>query len=320
LEFPRLPHKNADAQKEAGVPRLFAYPIVGRAGLGNCLFPWARAELFARNSGARVLAPRWTTVRLGPYLRRDPDKRRYGGFFRAPHHCRGLSRWVIQAFGRRIKEEELDRLAIEFDDSQLPCVVEFRGMRNFFVRLLGEQDFLRSKLWEMTRESLRPDSAACEPQFIAMHVRRTDFLLDGSGTKLTPVSWFISMAESVRSDKSLRKIPIIVFTDSRVEEISELARMEGVRVQERQAAITDLLMLSHAGLLFASGWSTFGMWASFLGQMPTIYGPGKLHQRVQPGPETLEIELEEAAAIPERAFAQLVVRSESKQLQSVALR
>jgi len=47
---------------------LFALPIVGRAGLGNMLFPWARAEIFAKRFNARVLRPSWNTVRPGPYF------------------------------------------------------------------------------------------------------------------------------------------------------------------------------------------------------------------------------------------------------------
>ena len=79
----------------------------------------------------------------------------------------------------------------------------------------------------------------------------------------------------------LEQVPIVVFTDGRPEEVRELTELKGVRYHDRKPAITDLLMLSNADLLLASGRSTFSMWASFLGEMPTIYAPGKMQQRVQ---------------------------------------
>ena len=48
------------------------------------------------------------------------------------------------------------------------------------------------------------------------------------------------------------------------------------------SAIGDILLLSKASLLFASAHSTFSMWGSYLGGMPTLYYPGKMDQRVFP--------------------------------------
>src|ERR1700687_5853318 len=126
---------------------LYALARIGRAGLGNGLFPWARAELFVRRSDARMLAPYCTNFRIGPYLRQEPDKRRYRNFFRSAQHTRGVARACIMALGRRVSETRSDDLPLR-GSSILPRVVEFRGLGEFFAPLAGEHDFIRDRLWE----------------------------------------------------------------------------------------------------------------------------------------------------------------------------
>lgn len=290
---------------------LFALPRVGRAGLGNSLFPWARAELFAHQSGARILAPRWSGFRIGPYLRREPDKRSYTGFFQAPQYVSGLSRFVISTLGHRIPERDVaSALAHERNSSRRPIVVEYSGIDGLFAPLLGWNEFIRSRLWDMTAEALRSTAVYPRP-FIAMHVRRGDITRQGFSTseldavaQYTPIGWFVSMALAVRRCTALAAVPIIVFTDGDANEVADLCRVDGVRLHERAPAIADLWTMSQAGLLFASGFSTFGMWASFLGGMATIYAPGKLQQRVQAGDAgAVEIELPAGSDIPESAIA-----------------
>jgi hypothetical protein len=285
---------------------LYALARIGRAGLGNGLFPWARAELFARRSGARMLAPYWMNFRIGPYLRREPDKRRYRNFFRSAHHVRGFVRAYVTALGRRTSETQSDDPPLHGSAAR-PCVVEFHGLGDLFAPLVGEHVFIRDRLWEMTVPGLRVDAPADGPGFIAMHVRRGDLTRVGFSqdellrryAQYTPISWFVGMVGSVRRAPSLRDLPIVVFTDGTADELGGLLAIDGVRLAPRRPAIADLWQLTHARLLFASGYSTFSMWASFLGGMPTIYAPGKIQQRVQAGrAEPAELELEDGADLP----------------------
>jgi hypothetical protein len=108
-------------------------------------------------------------------------------------------------------------------------------------------------------------------------------------------------------------MPIVVFTDGSRSEVDALTAEDGIVVQEPRAAITDLLHLSQATLLFASGYSTFSMWASFIGLMPTVYAPGKLLQKVHASPDSegaCEIELAANAPIP-RQIADRVLAMQS---------
>ena len=57
---------------------LYAYPQVETTGLCNMFYPWARAVVWAKNNGAKMIAPNWVQFnRLGVWLRHERDKRTY---------------------------------------------------------------------------------------------------------------------------------------------------------------------------------------------------------------------------------------------------
>jgi len=283
---------------------IYAWPRIGRAGLGNSLLPWARAELFAARTGARILEPDWTSVRLGPYLRREADKRNYGGYFYTDAHVRGLAKLFVRAVARRVDENELN--GNEYAGRR-PLLVRFSGLGSFFTPLLGHAAFIRDRLWQMTRENLRPRSARRDHRFVAMHVRRGDITRQGftsrelaQVTQYTPLSWFVGMARAVRNCLSTRALPIVVYTDGFPDEVADLTKLPGVQLSPREEAIAALWAMSQASLLFGSGYSTFSMWSSYLGGMPTLYAPGKLAQRILGEREGgVELELAAGNAIPE---------------------
>jgi hypothetical protein len=296
---------------------LYAFPMIGGAGLGNELFPWSRAEVFARRFGARVLAPRWTRLRIGPYFRREPDKRRYAGALYSADHVHGFSRWFIQAACPRIDEGQPESVYVTAKATPLACVVAFRGTGDFFASLLGEHGFVRDRLWSMTAPFLRSPKGEIGVPYIAMHVRRGDLTRQGFSSntlkqvkQYTPLSWFVAMTRAVRQCRRLRNLPIVVFTDGSHDEVMGLCRLDNVQLRPRRHAMADLWAMSRATLLFASGYSTYGMWASFLGSMPTLYAPGKIQQRVQAGRAgSIELEVHEGDPIPlnvEAGVAELV--------------
>jgi hypothetical protein len=295
---------------------LYAAPRIGRAGLGNALFPWARAELFARDNDVPVIAPRWGGVRIGPYLRREPDKRRYGDFFDCPRHVHGWRRLALNAVGRVLKEGQPRQDYESARRSAHPHVVVFSGLGDLFDTLLTEHDFVRQRLWDMTRARLRPGRPGLP--FIAMHVRRGDITRQGFTTgelagvnQYTPLSWFVGMATAARRMAETQDRRIVVYSDGSATELAELSRLGGVQVRQGHPAIADLWSMSQASLLFASGHSTFSMWASYLGGMPTVYAPGKLQQTVQAGRVgAVEVEVAAGQALPRCVTSHLGFASE----------
>jgi hypothetical protein len=288
--------------------KLYALARIGRAGLGNCLLPWARAEIFARRTGAALLAPRWAQPRLGPWLRAEAVKRGYFGYFSSKGYLSGWKKLAVCAIAHRVDEHAAaDRLA----GRGRPVLVEFSGLGSMFAPLLEHRALVLERLRGITAERFQSAPVGEERNFVAMHVRRGDLTRQGyskqelgSVAQYTCLSWFASMVSAIRSAPTLRHLPVVVFTDGYPDEVSELTRMPGVRLRAPQPAIADLWALSRARILFASGNSTFSIWGSFLGGMPTLYAPGKLAHRVlacEPG--SLELELEEGAAIPDSVIA-----------------
>lgn len=282
---------------------VFALPKVGRAGLGNSLLPWARAEIFAARTGARILAPHWMTLRLGPYWRGEADKRHYEAYFRSDGYIGGINKLLLCLVARHVAENVV---IDDMDAGRRPLVVEFSGLQELFRPLLGSFSLIKERLWNMTIEGLRPTETEYGGRFIAMHVRRGDLTRQGISAEtlpdvaqFTPTSWFVHMVQAVRDAPGLRDLPVIVFSDGYREEIEELVSLPGVRLCERRAAITDLWTMSRACVLFGSGFSTFTMWASYLGGGPTLYAPGKMAQCVLDGRDgAIELELAAGDRIP----------------------
>ena len=94
----------------------FAYPLFEKydlgvvrllgPGLGNLLFPWARAVVACDRDGLTLIDPTWPSIKVGPLLRGEADLRFYGSLFRpAPHSVSGLRKLMLLLGSRRVSEE-----------------------------------------------------------------------------------------------------------------------------------------------------------------------------------------------------------------------
>ena len=101
------------------------------------------------------------------------------------------------------------------------------------------------------------------------------------------------------------KVPVWVFSDAADDEIQPLLALPGVRRVFFRSAVADLLAMSTAKVLVASG-STFSMWAAFLGRMPVIWPPNSKRQNLHGSNWEYEIELD--GPLPYRV-AELVKKS-----------
>jgi hypothetical protein len=88
-----------------------------------------------------------------------------------------------------------------------------------------------------------------------------------------------------------------VFSDGTDEELAALLALPAVQRRDYGSGLGDMLGLSRSKLLIASG-STFSMWGSYLGQVPTIWHPRKLLQHVLLEHPDREIEWAHGNALP----------------------
>lgn len=224
-----------------------------------------------------MLAPRWWRVRVGPYLRRERDKRRYDVLFRPSGWRDRLLRSAALVAMRRHPEPSALESRPEAGGLYL-----FRGLTGGFAPFVSRRSVVRSALLATVRPAFLPAPApeAGREPFIAVHVRRGDFSLPSS-TELhggghnyrIPIEWYVGALRALRAAVG-RAVPTLVFSDGSEAELAPLLSERRTALSRDRHAIVDLLKMSESGALIASG-STFSMWASFLGQVPAVWHPGQ---------------------------------------------
>lgn len=266
-------------------PDLLACAAVGRQGLGHCLFSWAHALLWSHRHHAELLPSNWMQPRIGPWLRRERDKRMYFLLFRPPTAAtvvRQARAWLVRP-----------KLASSFDRQggtrpQAGVLHVFRlGERldtpAVFDPMIGQHALVHEALRRMTRSRLLP--LAREAPFLAAHIRLGDFhrtnagdLAAGRKNTSSPIDWFVHAIASARGALG-EELPVRVFSDGSDEQIRPVLAMPRVERSMNASPITDMLDIAQARCLIASG-SNFSLWGSYLGQVPRVFHPGQKIARV----------------------------------------
>ena len=213
-------------------------------------------------SGAQMLAPRWWwPPRVRPLLKELPPFGEFAGHLyvrgiRAlPEYITGVRRTLVEATSRR---------EIRF----------FAGEAGQFRDLTGAHEVLHDALKRMATRRLQIDGA-----YIAAHVRRGDFARVTSeevrtrGAARTPIEWFVQAFRAVRQ-AAKSDVPLLVVSDGREADLRKLLDESNVHLVRTAAPLSDLLVLSGARVLLASG-SSFSAWGAFLGGMPVATHPGQ---------------------------------------------
>ena len=60
--------------------------FVWGGGLGNLLFIFARSIVLAEKINSQIIWPTWPSIKVGPWIRREKDKRFYGDLFKMMGH------------------------------------------------------------------------------------------------------------------------------------------------------------------------------------------------------------------------------------------
>jgi hypothetical protein len=282
---------------------LYGFAELGRFGLGHRLLAWARCVIWCRETGASMLAPGWLSIPVGPWLRRERDKRLYFLLFRSDVYVSGLERLRILATASRIEATDLTRTPLGNADKEQ--LVVFRNAiagdaDRFLPTFVHHHQLLASELRRMTRPRYVPPASS--GPHIAIHVRLGDFAkvnLDkvkaGAHSARLPIEWYAEMLEGVRARLGL-KIPAVVYSDGSTEDLAPLLAHANVTRAGDRPAITHMLAMSQADLLIGTG-SGMSLWGSLLGQVPRLCFPGQRLVRTCLD-EGAEPECESARVIP----------------------
>jgi hypothetical protein len=278
------------------------------AGLGNELFPWAKAFLASQALGARLLHPAW-------------------GLNQRNYHCDfGTSRldWLLQRGIRfampTFQFDESAYLATGKDDYQ-QAVNEFAiteglsGRRHFvfvtsgmwggFQAICKARVFVLSELLKARRAVENFHATMGEVHtgnvLIAVHIRRGDFLninadddYCGRFNVALPLEWYLKTCESIKRGCG-GKVQFLLLTDASQETVQPFidAFEPLTTCHLRQTACSDLLLMAYADCIVCSV-SSYSMWGAFLSNAPYIWfapnlqnhaGRGSLwgHEVVQKG-------------------------------------
>lgn len=271
---------------------------LGGAGLGNIMFTWARAAVFARDNDCELIWPTWPSIKLGPFLRHEPDKRFYGDLFRNHGSAIGGLRKMIKLMScSRIPE--INKTSVRMEDE---TIVEFTGFEGCFESILYEYDYI----YELITSNLHPkNTAPLRDDYsgaLGIHVRLGDFtratveqVAGGQHDSALPIDWYVTVLKQVR-EYAGKDIPVYVFSDGTDEELAPLLALPGVERKTYGTSIGDILGLSRFPVLIASG-SSFSMWARYLGRANCICYTNQRKQQILT-PEEDKFEIETDGLIP----------------------
>ena len=254
------------------ISRLYCWPDIHRFGLGNKLMVWARAEVFANDNGAAMLAPRFVQLPSVTALFGGVGVRGYRtnlGNFDLAHvgYVSGFRRaWVL---GTRQIVDEL-RWTPDFKDG----IVRISGADNdrSMRIMLGHRDYICSRLKLITNPRILDfvDEISLEP-FVGVHVRRGDFKINGLAIS---DAWYIRAIGYALEKSGLSLVR--VFSDGLPEEVSFIVKAFPkcrVVIMPKAKPLSDIWALSRSDIVVGSSGSTFSIWAVALGQMPSIWNP-----------------------------------------------
>src|SRR3989338_1886418 len=241
----------------------------GGGGIGNKLFPWARACIYSYIHKLPVIFPVWSQIKIGPILRSQKDKRWYLDLFCTNNdYINGFQSLWFDLTLNNVPEPALlttspDKLC---DRS---CKVVFEGLKDYFESLNGWKDLIYQKIRSITKKKWLISADNFPEISIAMHIRRGDYTAEN----WVPNSWYRFYLRHIRELVG-ENIVAYLFSDGNYAQLKDILINEpNVKFINNGNALRDLLLLSKAKVLLSSP-STFSAWASYLGEMPTLSFPG----------------------------------------------
>jgi len=237
-------------------------------GLGNLMFPLARAILQSKKFDDIMIDPTWPQLKLGPFIRRENDNRIYINLFK----WRGLSgwmRWLKAKFLPKVCESQL----LEKRNSVGNYVVQYEGLGNYFKDISDGQEAI--KAW--INLNAKKKGEIKESYDIACHIRLGDF-----GTKENPKNkpghvvrqswdWYRKAIDEAVKLSNVSSPKIYLFTDESYDAvIKELNLPCKVIADPSKNAITAIINMSRAKVIITSR-STFSQWAVFIGNGLAIW-------------------------------------------------
>ena len=212
-------------------------------------------------------------MRLGPYVRKERDKRLYNKLFTSIGQISKLRRLLLLTFCSKLSVEKYTEYSQKGKYIAQRTVVCFSDM-NHFERLVGRHNEVSEGIKLITKKKYLPFGLE-NKLFIGIHVRLGDFpsVAGNNVYYRIPLQWYIACLREIRRSIKM-DLEAIIFSDASDLELESLLNEPFVNRSPFKESITDMLALSQSLVIITSR-STFSLWGSFLGQVPSIWFPPK---------------------------------------------
>lgn len=254
------------------------------AGLGNKLFPWARAKVLCEDPRFKLLGYQWFSPRGAGIIR--------GGI----NYKYALQKiWLVSNFVKDTNSLNLVRSKIlelsSGEKSYISNIEDATKIKDigknhililkwnachYFNDLQPYRSLINRELENIiSSKKLKNIESFTKEEFIGANIRMgNDFIESNSiknGYRKTSLDWFKNSIEKIRL--SYGNLPVFVISDGGPKQLSALKSIPNLKIMNNKSAIEDLLILSKSKVLLGSGNSSFSAWASFLGGMDTFSSP-----------------------------------------------
>lgn len=254
------------------------------AGLGNELFPWAKAFLASQALGARMFHPAWG---LNPrhYYRDFSTSRLDWLVQRAIKTVMPVVRFEeadYQATGKGDFEDAILHFATNELHHRHGYVLSVGGMWGGFCAIRKARTFILAELLKARQAVENVHSVMRQvPQnkiLVGVHIRRGDFQntgcisdFRGRFNAALPLDWYLATCRSLKRE-FVNNIQFLLLTDAASLEvkpfIDEFSPLTTFHLQH--TACSDLLLLALSDCLVCSV-SSYSMWGAFLSGAPYLW-------------------------------------------------
>lgn len=233
---------------------------IGGAGLGNLLFCLSRALCLSNKYNLQLINPTWPSIKFGPWLRNEKDKRSYIGLFK-PIGISGFNKYISILYHKKISENEYDPTYFN------GYVLLISGLGNYFQDFKHEHSYIKGQLLNMMSDHTKHSFNNFKGFGVGIHLRLGDF----TNSNRIKTYWHQSIIMKIMN-KFHKDIPVYLFTDGKDDEpeVKDILKIRNSVKINLGNPLAEIFALSKCAVILASN-STFSAWASFIGQNPTIW-------------------------------------------------
>lgn len=267
----------------------YVYARLPHAGLGNMLFVWAKAYIFAKEKKVPLITSSWSKFRPRHWFK-YLDKRLYWNTFKSSSMVDILRCELALAIKQNVIIEPCIKNQQRFETAVFSQVPHWR---DYFKDIKPFRKDILSGFSGLLTPDVKLKLNQLEKPCIGIHIRCGDFSqpnpnisFSRQGLVRTPLHYFIDTIHQIRSIANAT-LPVTVFSNGTDHEINHVLSLPKVQRAKPQVDVLDLLQMAQSQILILSASSTFGMWAGFLGEMPILHHPDHFHATIRP-PEIQE--------------------------------